>query len=229
MKNYLFIALVSLGFMAFAQNKNSLEGVYVSKTGDILQLWLFIEDYSSQISYKDNEYISTSGGRFQFENDKLAINLEYNDADNTQVGQNKIYELRFEGANFKDKEGNLWMKQPTNKQDLDGAWKITGRMQDGKLTEIHQKGERKTLKLLVGGHFQWIAFDPSIKGFYGTGGGIYKFENGKYIETIQFFSRDNSRVGASLSFDGEIKNGDWHHGGLSSKGDPIHEIWSKIR
>src|SRR5690606_22211081 len=102
-------------------------------------------------------------------------------------------------------------------------------MQDGKLTEIHQKGERKTLKLLVGGHFQWIAFDPSIKGFYGTGGGIYKFENGKYIETIQFFSRDNSRVGASLSFDGEIKNGDWYHSGLSSKGDPIHEIWRKIR
>jgi hypothetical protein len=61
----------------------------------------------------------------------------------------------------------------------------------------------------------------------GTGGGTYTFANGKYTEHIEFFSRDSSRVGAALTFDGKLENGDWHHSGLSSKGDPIYEVWSR--
>jgi hypothetical protein len=63
--------------------------------------------------------------------------------------------------------------------------------------------------------------------FLGTGGGSYTASKGQYIENIMFFSRDNTRVGASLSFDFEIIEGAWHHKGLSSKGQPIHEIWVK--
>lgn len=48
-----------------------------------------------------------------------------------------------------------------------------------------------------------------------------------YIQKILLsFSRYNSRVGAELSFEFAVKNGDWHHSGKSSKGDPIYEIWS---
>ncbi|MCZ6521061.1 MAG: membrane or secreted protein, partial [Bacteroidetes bacterium] len=39
-------------------------------------------------------------------------------------------------------------------------------------------------------------------------------------------SRDNTRVGASLKFDYELKEKKWHHRGLNSKGSPIYEIWS---
>ncbi|MDX1470670.1 MAG: hypothetical protein R3213_04170 [Flavobacteriaceae bacterium] len=60
----------------------------------------------------------------------------------------------------------------------------------------------------------------------GTGGGTYTTEDGKYTENIEFFSRDNSRVGASLEFDFELVDGDWHHSGFSSKGDPLYEIWT---
>jgi hypothetical protein len=63
----------------------------------------------------------------------------------------------------------------------------------------------------------------------GTGGGTYTFKDGKYTENIEFFSRDSSRVGSSLAFDGKLENGDWHHSGLSSKGDPIYEVWSRRR
>ena len=54
------------------------------------------------------------------------------------------------------------------------------------------------------------------------------FENidGKYVENIEFFSKDGSRVGAVLPFDYQIVEGEWHHSGLSSKGDPIYEIWT---
>jgi hypothetical protein len=78
----------------------------------------------------------------------------------------------------------------------------------------------------VDGYFQWIAINPAQKGFYGTGGGKYSFKEGQYTENIVFFSRDNSRVGAELNFKGELRDKAWHHSGLSSKGDPIYEIWS---
>ena len=46
------------------------------------------------------------------------------------------------------------------------------------------------------------------------------------MESIQYFSRDDSRVGAELDFNYEIKNKDWDHAALSSKGKPINEVWS---
>ena len=48
-----------------------------------------------------------------------------------------------------------------------------------------------------------------------------------YVENIDFFSRDSNTVGKSLEFDFEIKDGDWHHKGFSSKGDPKYEIWTQ--
>lgn len=80
---------------------------------------------------------------------------------------------------------------------------------------------------MSGTRFQWAAINPETKEFFGTGGGTYTFVNGKYTENIEFFSRDNSRVGASLSFKGEVKDGQWHHSGNSSTGNPIYEIWSR--
>jgi hypothetical protein len=86
---------------------------------------------------------------------------------------------------------------------------------------------RRTLKLLSGKRFQWIAFNVETKEFSGTGGGTYTTKDGTYTENIEFFSRDHSRVGASLEFTYELIDGHWHHSGLSSKGSPIYEIWSK--
>ena len=82
------------------------------------------------------------------------------------------------------------------------------------------------MKILSGTRFQWIAFNTETKEFMGTGGGTYSTVDGKYTENIDFFSRDNSRVGASLEFDYELNGDEWHHKGLSNKGDPIYEIWN---
>ena len=64
---------------------------------------------------------------------------------------------------------------------------------------------RKTMKILSGTRFQWIAFDTEKKEFKGTGGGTYTTINGKYSEKIEFFSRDKTRVGMSLEFDYNMK------------------------
>jgi hypothetical protein len=60
----------------------------------------------------------------------------------------------------------------------------------------------------------------------GTGGGTYTTADGTYTENIEFFSRDDSKAGLSLNFNYELIDGNWNHTGLSSKGKPIHEIWS---
>jgi hypothetical protein len=85
---------------------------------------------------------------------------------------------------------------------------------------------RKTLKFLSEGYFQWIAYNVETMSFSGTGGGRYAADQGVYTEVIEFFSRDDSRVGAELSFEFERKGADWHHKGNNSKGEPMYEIWS---
>jgi len=188
---------------------------------------MFADGYSSQITYKDNAYISTFGGPFTYRDGALSVQVEYNDADADAIGQAKSFPLTANADGLQEQSGTIWKKETTKAQDLDGLWRITGRKQGNEVVQIHQSGTRKTIKLLVDGYFQWMAIDPGAKTFSGTGGGHYTFTGGKYTEHILFFSRDDSRVGAELGFDGELKDGEWHHSGLSSKGDPIYEIWSR--
>ena len=202
-----------------------LDGAYLAKSGDTNTLWLFKNGYSSKILYKDQQYISTQGGPYRFDGKTLQITWKYNDADPQSVG-NKVDLSASLTNGMLDLEGNALQKQPALSQGLDGVWRITGRQNaENKMSPIPH-GDRKRIKILVDGYFQWIAINPAQKGFYGTGGGKYTFSNGDYTEHIVFFSRDNSRVGAQLKFKGEIRDKDWHHSGLSSKGDPIYEIWS---
>ena len=86
---------------------------------------------------------------------------------------------------------------------------------------------RKTMKLLLDGYFQWTAFDSASMRFMGSGGGTYTAQGGNYIETLEYFSRDNSKVGKVLPFEFSLKEKDWFHKGLNSKGQPMHEIWHK--
>ena len=123
-------------------------------------------------------------------------------------------------------DGVKFNKYP-NEDNLSGAWLMSGSERRGEMRMREINRPRKTMKMLAGNRFQWIAYDTSKKGFYGTGGGTYTAIDGEYVENIEFFSRDSNTVGKSLEFNFEIKEGDWHHKGFSSKGDPKYEIWTK--
>lgn len=100
--------------------------------------------------------------------------------------------------------------------ELTHNWVITGRQRNGEMNKV-TPGDRRTIKILSGGRFQWVAFNSATGDFSGTGGGTYSAVNGIYTENITFFSRDNSRVGAELSFEFAVKNGDWHHSGKAQR------------
>lgn len=181
---------------------------------------------------KDNHFIGAGGGRFAQNGDTYIETLDFLTLDSNQVGATHKYILDWANekmvisATINGKMlVEIWEKISDKKDDLTQTWVFTGRKRDGELSRS-TPGARRTVKILTGGRFQWIAFNSETKEFMGTGGGTYTAKNGKYTEEITFFSRDDSRVGATLEFNYEIIDGEWHHTGFSSKGDPMYEIWT---
>ena len=174
-------------------------------------------------------FIKTNGGSWQLKGSNLTETVEFDSQNPERVGSQVTFEIRLEGNTLKaiGQDLELTRIDDGTPGNLNGAWLISGRMRNGEIQQRYTNRPRKTMKILSGTRFQWIAYNTETKQFIGTGGGTYTTENGKYVENIGFFSRDDSRVGASLSFDFELKDGDWHHSGKSSKGSPIYEIWSQ--
>ncbi|MGY6520827.1 MAG: hypothetical protein ACXIUD_03805 [Mongoliitalea sp.] len=182
-----------------------------------------------------NKFLGAGGGNMKVEGNQYIEYLDFYTLDPELVGTSLIYTFELKGDQLvlnKTVDGQsvqeTWQKVGSRNDALTANWVFTGRKSDGEIRRS-TPGDRRTVKILSGGRFQWIAFNSATKEFMGTGGGTYIAENGKYIEDITFFSRDDSRVGASLGFDFEVKDNEWHHSGLSSTGNPIYEIWSKYR
>jgi hypothetical protein len=232
-KLFVTVLLLSLFSCTLSAQTTSVLGAWQLTNGNDTHYLFFQDGFCFHTVKQGNAFGMSQGGNFELSNGKLNINILYNSSDSTKVGSqmNLPYSLPNGQLSLQTEQGEVkFNKIDDGKSPLAGVWKITGRMDaDGKLADIHQTGTRQTYKLLTGTKFQWVAIDPGKKQFSGTGGGSYTFKDGKYIENIEFFSRDNSRVGAALSFDGKLENGKWHHSGLSSKGDKIYEVWGKAK
>jgi hypothetical protein len=233
MKNILTICFMLLSSMLFGQIP---KGAWQIKESNGLTSTMIITDnYLVMTTYgaEPNKFEKTEGGTFTFEAGKINYKTEFNTSNPEAVGEMIVFTIKRNGKmlTMKSKHTQTWtLVDDAQKNAMAGTWRITARAgDDGKMNEIHQTGTRQTLKILSATRFQWVAIDPAVKGFYGTGGGTYTAEDGKYTENIEFFSRDNSRVGASLSFGWKLENGKWDHSGNSSAGKPIHEIWEKNR
>jgi hypothetical protein len=227
MKKLLFTFIIALFSLHYTSAQTPiLEGAYQATNDGVTELWLFKDNYCTYTKFADKDFMLTWGGPFRIENQHLHVTVEFNSQNVSEVGsEEKLIFSRANDTQVKIGE-KKYSKSISKIQGLDGLWRITGRKEGEKVNTI-KRGDRKTIKILVDGYFQWIAINPAEKGFYGSGGGTYTFLDRIYTEHLLFFSRDNNRVGATLSFKGEVQNKDWHHSGKSSKGDPIFEIWSR--
>lgn len=218
-----------LSFVAEAQ----LEGAWNSKTANEELTYIFSGKYfaATRYSVSDKKFVGTWGGTFRVEKGILVEIQEFNTLEPERIGiettrTSKISKTKWQAENIGTEKISFNRIDDGKPGALAGAWLITGRMVNGKATS-NRPGARRTMKILSGTRFQWISYNVDTKEFFGTGGGTYSTIDGKYTETIEFFSRDNSRVGSSLNFDFSIEEGRWRHKGLSSKGEPIDEYWSK--
>jgi hypothetical protein len=231
-KKLMIVTLILLGTLTSLHAQTALNGAWRLNDGDTKHQLFFQHGFFFQTIHKGNQFVQTRGGSFWVKDNKLNATILFNSADSAEVNQEEAipFAIANKVLSLDLMEGNKKFEQVDNGDaPLAGVWHITGRMgEDGKVAAIHQTGTRQTYKMLTGTKFQWVAIDPGKKQFSGTGGGSYTFKDGKYTEHIEFFSRDNTRVGASLVFDGKLEDGKWHHSGLSSKGAKIYEVWSKV-
>jgi len=191
---------------------------------------IFSDGYQVMTTYdsETGKFISTNGGTWNIEDDTMTEVVEFDSANPDRVGSELSFKVHIDGTKMGIVGSDIVMLRIDDGTPgaLHGAWLMSGRIRNGKTQYRDVNRPRKTMKILSGTRFQWIAYNTETKEFKGTGGGTYTTADGKYTENIEFFSKDNSKVGRNLSFNYELLTGDWHHTGLSSKGDPIHEIWS---
>lgn len=181
----------------------------------------------------DGSFISAGGGGYELAGDELKVVYGFFTEDPSEVQSPTIYP-----AQLDDKQLTLentfsgtqvWERIEEEPTPLTGTWRFAARVdEEGNEGERRRAGTRMTVKILSGGRFQWAAYNYATKEFMGTGGGTYEAtEDGEYTENIEFFSRDDSRVGASLSFQYSRTGDDWYHKGSNSRGEPMHEVWTK--
>lgn len=232
MKVFFLLVLTTITFNVLGQNA-AVTGAWELRNGDEQHQLFFQDGFYLHTVHNGNQFMSSQGGSYEVKDNTLVGKLLFNTADSTSVGTSMDVPFSVSGSQLSLdlQDGRINFERiDEGKAPLAGVWRITGRMgEDGKIAAIHQTGTRQTYKMLTGTKFQWVAIDPGKKQFSGTGGGSYTFKDGKYTENIEFFSRDNTRVGASLSFDGKLEDGNWHHSGLSSKGAKIYEVWSRVK
>ena len=219
-----------MGFASSTQ-QHPLTGAWHLQTESVEQVLIFEDGYFSHTVFdkKNKKFISTYGGVYKPGTITVDLKTEFDTREKDHVGTERMVAYIVEGKELTTDITGIrqkWERLDDGSDNLAGVWRITGRMVDGKLNQM-QRGDRKTLKLLSSTRFQWMAINPATKEFFGTGGGTYTFENGKYTEHIEFFSRDSTRVGASLTFDGSVKDNVWNHSGKSSKGEPLNEMWTR--
>tara|TARA_R110000744_G_scaffold109170_1_gene206443 strand:- start:4461 stop:5171 length:711 start_codon:yes stop_codon:yes gene_type:complete len=229
------IVLLICTFVPFGIKAQSVIGAWenytTSENGDKLRnVVIFADGYQVLTIYNANtgKLIHSNGGTWKLEGDIMTEKVEFHTDNSERVGTEVSFKVIITDNIIEIGDNDFKLNRIDNgvSGKLQGAWLMASRIKDGKTHLRDTSRPRKIMKILSGTRFQWIAYNTETKQFMGTGGGTYTTINGEYTENIEFFSRDDSKVGLSLKFKYELNDGKWHHSGLSSKGDPINEIWS---
>lgn len=228
LKSAVFAIIVMISTTALAQIN---PGIYISDIDNVRHELKMTDDYMIHTIYEKSpaRFIKTVGGFYDIDGSELNVKLEFNsnhEADGV-TSLNISFALQDDQLVFGTNPKLAFNHFESIEQDQDGQWLFAARGPDEGQERRGDENPRKTLKYLQDNRFQWIAYHTETFKFSGTGGGSFSSENGVYTENIEFFSRDDSRVGATLTFDYELKDGDWHHTGKNSKGEPMYEIWAK--
>ena len=227
-----FLFLITLCCISInAQNIiGAWERLHESQDGEKLRsVVIFAEGYQviSVFKSESGEFVYSNGGTWKINGNMMTEKVEFDTGNAERVGEVVTFQVELTDSSLSIPESNwtFYRIDDGSPGELQGAWLMAGRVRNGNKQMRDTSGPRKTMKILSGERFQWIAYNTETKRFMGTGGGSYSTIDGIYTENIEFFSRDNSKAGLSLQFSYSIENNEWDHSGYSSKGAPMHEIW----
>lgn len=225
---FMLVGILSFSFKTLPDN-GLINGAYRLENGTVEQVLIFNDGYFMHTTFDKSkkQLIQTRGGAYKYSENKIDATIEFNPKNKDEIGQTKTYSFAVNKRRLTSNINGMketWKMLDNGKGTMVGTWRSSGRMQDGKVV-LSPPRARKTFKILSGSRYQWAAINAETKEFFGTGGGSYTYANGKYTETLDFFTKDSTRVGASLTFDGKVEGDLWHHSGLSSQGAKMYEIW----
>ena len=175
------------------------------------------------------KFIHSYGGKWRVEGNKLVQNIEWNSKAPDQVGKEITADISIAGGKLAVSGSNeKWNKVDDGKGELAGAWIITGNYANDKVSKRPAPFfPRRTMKVLSGTRFHWIAYNVEAKQFMNAGGGDYTASDGNYTEHIEFFTKTPESIGKKVAFKYSFVDGDWRHKGEKSTGGPLDECWSK--
>jgi hypothetical protein len=229
------IVLLICTFLSFGINAQSVIGAWkgyqTSENGDKLKsVVIFSDGYQVLTIYNagTGKFVHSNGGTWKLEGDTMTEKVEFHTDNPDRVGVEVSFKVSITDSTLAIVGSDMKLKRIDNGAPgkLQGAWLMSGRKRNGEIQLRDTNRPRKTMKILSGTRFQWIAYNTETKQFMGTGGGSYTTIEGEYTENIEFFSRDDTKTGRSLKFNYSLVDGKWHHSGVSSKGEPLYEIWS---
>src|SRR5690606_25744113 len=156
----------------------------------ITEVLLLIDGYYALTAHEteNGAFIMTKGGSFRKSGMNLHLNQEFHSAGPAELGVKEDWALQVKGKGLSittHNETAVWQAlDPGRNTAVSGAWLFSGRERDGEMQRRDTDVPRKTMKLLTGDRFQWIAFNTETGEFFGTGGGEYTADKGAYIEKI---------------------------------------------
>jgi len=119
-------------------------------------------------------------------------------------------------------------------QKLNGAFRQT-KNKYGAMTEWKLRDSSTVVKVFQNGYWLSASFDDKRAGrpsFNGACGGTYALKDGKYVETVSFYSWDSTAVGNAFSFEYRISPKQYEQYGMMNSGKyknyPINEISERI-
>ena len=233
MKKIILLTIILISVSANAQNIiGSWERIHSSNDGkELKSIVIFTESHQSIsiIENKTGKLIHSNGGTWSLDGNTMTEVVEFDTDNPERVGSSVVFDIELNNNYLKivGSDRKFFRNDDGGPGELNGAWLMSSRIRNGVMQKRETNRPRKTMKILSGTRFQWIAYDTSKKTFIATGGGTYTTKNGIYTENIEFFSRDISRVGMKLEFEYSLKDGNWNHKGFSSRGKAINEIWTK--
>jgi hypothetical protein len=236
-KNYRQLAIVALiisalGFKSLPIDPKDFIGAWSYGEPKDKTVMIVADNVFSVAKYDlpGKKLVHSFGGTWKIDGNKIIKKMEWDSRDSTQVGREVTEDIQLDNAKQVIKSGKeTWSRLDNGTPGaLKGVWIITGNYTDDKVRKRNSPFyPRRTMKVLSGKHFHWIAYNVVNKTFSNAGGGTYTTSEGKYTENIEFFTKTAESVGKSLVFDYSFVDGDWRHKGQKSTGGAMDECWSR--
>ena len=120
------------------------------------------------------KFSSSYGGTWQVNGNQLLQKIEWNSADSTTVGKAFTYPISVTTQELTIGKQSWKKLDDGGPGELAGAWIITGTYNNDKVSKRASPFfPRRTMKVLSGRYFHWIAYHITNKQFINAGGGTY--------------------------------------------------------